>query len=68
VRKSLRAGDSESDSKGDSVGGKKLFFQGAHQGGASGVPLERLLADLLTCKSPVLKSPALASSVLSGPV
>jgi hypothetical protein len=32
VRKSLRGGDSESDSKGDSEGGKKLFFQGALQG------------------------------------
>lgn len=32
MRKSLRGGDSESDSKGDSEGGTKLFFQGAHQG------------------------------------
>ena len=66
MRKSLRGGDSEggtesdseSDSESESKGGTKLFFQGALQGCSSGVPLERLLADLLTCKSPALKSPA----------
>ena len=32
MRKSLRGGDSESDSNGDSEGGTKLFFKGALQG------------------------------------
>jgi hypothetical protein len=69
VRKSLRGGDSESDSKGDSVGGTKLYFQGAHQGGFRGATrtlVSRFAHEqVLSLKEHSLKEPSLKEPGLS---
>jgi hypothetical protein len=65
VRKSLRGGDSESDSNGDSEGGTKLFFKGALQGvlfkSATRTLVSRFAHEqVLSHKEPSLSEPSLS--------